>query len=63
MLPMWDRAPQSTIDCMLLTGSVQIDAERAFDRAARGRRLSSLIGRLCGRGRQSLPIYHPRRAA
>ena len=44
---------------MLLTGSVQIDAERAFDRAARGRRLSSLIGRLRGRDRQSLPIYHP----
>jgi hypothetical protein len=44
---------------MLLTGSVQIDAERAFDRAARGRRLASLIGRLRGRGAGALPIVHP----
>jgi hypothetical protein len=33
---------------MLLTGSPQIDAERAFSRAARGRRLAA-IGRLFGR--------------
>jgi hypothetical protein len=44
---------------MLLTGSVQIDAERAFDRAARGRRFASVIGRLRGRRPASLPIYHP----
>jgi len=44
---------------MLLTGSVQIDAERAFDRAARGRRLAAVIGRLRGQGRRSLPVYHP----
>ncbi|HEX5620824.1 MAG TPA: hypothetical protein VFX51_20555 [Solirubrobacteraceae bacterium] len=44
---------------MLLTGSVQIDAERAFDRAARGRRLASLIGRLRGQSRPALPVYHP----
>jgi hypothetical protein len=31
---------------MLLTGSLQIDAERAFSRAARGRRLATLIRRL-----------------
>ena len=44
---------------MLLTGSVQIDAERAFDRAARGRRLASVIGRLRGQRARSLPVYHP----
>jgi hypothetical protein len=44
---------------MLLTGSVQIDAERAFDRAARGRRLASLIRRLRGHHAGSLPVYHP----
>ncbi len=44
---------------MLLTGSIQIDAERAFDRAARGRRLASLIGRLRGQSRPALPVYHP----
>ena len=44
---------------MLLTGSVQIDAERAFDRAARGRRIASLIGSLRGRRERTLPIYHP----
>jgi hypothetical protein len=44
---------------MLLTGSVQIDAERAFDRAARGRRLASVIGRLRGQAAASLPVYHP----
>jgi len=44
---------------MLLTGSVQIDAERAFDRAARGRRLASLVGRLRRGGGRSLPVFHP----
>jgi hypothetical protein len=33
---------------MLLTGSPQIDAERAFNRAARGRRLAALTRRLRG---------------
>jgi hypothetical protein len=44
---------------MLLTGSVQIDAERAFDRAARGRRFASVIGRLRGRRAATLPVFHP----
>jgi hypothetical protein len=44
---------------MLLTGSVQIDAERAFDRAARGRRVASMIGRLRGQRAHSLPVYDP----
>jgi hypothetical protein len=49
---------------MLLTGSPQIDAERAFDRASRGRRLRALTRRACRlaviderrvRGRRTLP--------
>jgi hypothetical protein len=36
------------MDCMLMTGSPQIDAERAFNRAARGRRLAALTRRLRG---------------
>ena len=31
---------------MLMTGSPQIDAERAFNRAARGRRVAALTRRL-----------------
>jgi hypothetical protein len=48
---------------MLLTGSALIDAERAFARAARGRRRAALLRALrrepsvCGR----LPVYDPRR--
>ena len=33
---------------MLMTGSPQIDAERAFNRAARGRRMAALTRRLRG---------------
>jgi len=36
------------MDCMLMTGSPQIDAERAFNRAARGRRMAALTRRLRG---------------
>jgi hypothetical protein len=46
---------------MLLTGSVQIDAERAFDRAARARRLAALLRRVRGQRAEALPIYHPAR--
>ena len=42
---------------MLLTGSAQIDAERAFARETRARRRASLARRL-GRGRSGrLPVY------
>jgi hypothetical protein len=44
---------------MLLTGSPQIDAERAFDRAARGRRRAALVRRLRRRRGGALPVYHP----
>lgn len=44
---------------MLLTGSTHIDAERAFDRAARGRRRAALARRLRGRRAGALPVYHP----
>jgi hypothetical protein len=47
---------------MLLTGSPQIDAERAFDRATRGRRRAALARRLRRRPAETLPIYHPARA-
>jgi hypothetical protein len=42
---------------MLLTGSVQMDAERAFTRETRARRRAALARRL-GRGRSArLPVY------
>jgi hypothetical protein len=44
---------------MLLTGSPHIDAERAFDRAARGRRRAALARRLRRRRAGALPVYHP----
>jgi hypothetical protein len=47
---------------MLLTGSVHIDAQRAFDRAARGRRLAALARRLRGHAGRTLPIHDPARA-
>jgi hypothetical protein len=47
---------------MLLTGSVQIDAQRAFDRAARGRRLAALTRRMRGQSGRTLPIHDPARA-
>jgi hypothetical protein len=39
-------ASQSTIGCMLMTGSGPIDAERAFAVAARSRRRAALLRRL-----------------
>jgi hypothetical protein len=43
---------------MLLTGSAQMDAERAFAREARARRRDSLLRRLGrGRARGRLPVY------
>ena len=47
---------------MLLTGSVHIDAQRAFDRAARGRRVAALRRRLRGQSSRTLPIHDPARA-
>jgi hypothetical protein len=45
---------------MLLTGSPHIDAERAFSRAARGRRLTALVRRLRGWSASSLEVYDER---
>jgi hypothetical protein len=45
---------------MLLTGSGFIDAERAFDRAARGRRVSALLRRLRGRPAPRLEVFDER---
>jgi hypothetical protein len=59
---MCDRLPQPIIWCMLMTGSGPIDAERAFARAARARRLAA-IGRRLRRGRCTggrLPVYDER---
>ena len=56
---------QASILSMLLTGSPLIDAERAFSRAARERRLAALVRglkrvpRACGR----LPVYDERQLA
>jgi hypothetical protein len=47
---------------MLLTGSPQIDAERAFARALRKRRRAGLLGRL-RRACTQLPVYDERRLA
>ena len=47
---------------MLLTGSAHIDAQRAFDRAARRRRVAALIRRLRGQPASSLPVHDPDRA-
>ena len=44
---------------MLLTGSAHIDAERAFSRAARGRRRAALAQRLRGRPASRLPVHDP----
>jgi hypothetical protein len=46
---------------MLLTGSPHIDAERAFSRAARGRRLAALVRRLRGCSAGCLQVYDERR--
>ena len=48
------------MDPMLLTGSGFIDAERAFDRAARGRRFSALLRRLRGRPAAGLEVFDER---
>jgi hypothetical protein len=45
---------------MLLTGSPHIDAERAFSRAARGRRFAALIRYLRGRAATCLEVYDER---
>lgn len=45
---------------MLLTGSPQIDAERAFTRAARARRRAKILGRL-RRYCTQLPVFDERR--
>jgi hypothetical protein len=47
---------------MLLTGTPHIDAERAFDRAARGRRRAAIARRLRGQPAACLPVYEPRAA-
>lgn len=48
---------------MLLTGSDQIDAERAFTRAARGRRLTAIARRLRGLPADRLAVYDLRTGA
>jgi hypothetical protein len=62
MHPMSDRRSQRTMEDMLLTGSGLIDAERAFDRVARERRLSALIDRLRGRRPERLEVFDEKRA-
>lgn len=49
---------------MLMTGSPQIDAERAFTRAARARRLRTIMRTVRGRARAcgTLRVYDPRHA-
>lgn len=49
------------MDPMLLTGSGPIDAERAFDRARRGRTRSALVRRLRGRPAACLEVFDERR--
>jgi len=51
---------------MLMTGSPQIDAERAFTRARRARRLGTILGSLRGGGARAcgrLPVYDARQLA
>jgi hypothetical protein len=57
MRPMSGRGSQSTMGHMLLTGSGQIDAERAFDRAARGRRIAAILHRLRRQPAPCLPVF------
>jgi len=42
-----------------MTGSPQIDAERAFVRAARARRRTAVLRRLRGRAGERLPVVEP----
>jgi hypothetical protein len=53
---------QSSMYRMLMTGSAHIDAERAFARAARARRLASIMRRLRGTPKACarLAVYEPR---
>jgi hypothetical protein len=60
VFPMSDRPSQPIIYGMLLTGSPHIDAERAFSRAARGRRLAAVLRRLRGRAASCLEVYDER---
>jgi len=60
MRPMTDRRSQPTMDPMLLTGSGPIDAERAFDRAARGRMRSAIVRRLRGLPGAGLEVFDER---
>jgi hypothetical protein len=46
---------------MLLTGSPYIDAERAFDRAARRRSVANVVRRLRGRPTSRLAVHDPGR--
>jgi hypothetical protein len=59
---MCDAPAQSSMCGMLMTGSPQMDAERAFARAARARRLASIVRRLRGTPKACtrLPVYEPR---
>jgi hypothetical protein len=53
------------MESMLLTGTDHIDAERAFARAARGRRVQAALRRLRGRsgGRGNLEVFDEHRLA
>jgi hypothetical protein len=56
------RPLSATIDRMLMTGSVQIDAERAFARAARARRRAAFVRALRRRRTDGrLAVYDERR--
>jgi hypothetical protein len=62
-MPDVQRAPVRDHGRMFLTGSAQIDAERAFARAARSRRRASVLGRLrrLPKACIQLPVYDERR--
>jgi hypothetical protein len=59
MRPMCDRAPPSSMDRMLMTGSALTDAERAFTRVLRSRRRAALARVLQRRPavHGQLPLY------
>src|SRR3954466_2034798 len=64
MRPMCDRAPASSMDHMLMTGSAPIDAERAFTRVLRSRRRAALARVLHRRAADygQLPVHDERTA-